>query len=181
MLDMLDKSCWIEKIVYFSDQGDVPTRDDSSHVCWKDWEGNSGQKQWGSRRILLMTRHRKFNYRRVKTVVFVSKQIFVSWFFQTLLPAFLGDSKGFPILCAFKLFPTHPLGTAHLAHWKSDFSSNFSFFSSFPLEEKKRPPLFPGGQTIPRLRLSSSTSPWTPSSSSTFPWSSPWPRCSFPF
>lgn len=80
MLESLDKLHYRKKVNFSASGGDVPAWDDSSHVCWKDWEWDSGQEQCGSKRILLINkeiRHRNFNYRRVKTVVFVSKQEFV--------------------------------------------------------------------------------------------------------
>lgn len=97
-------------------------------------EWDSGQGQGGSRKILPInkeTRHRRFNSRRVKTVVFVSKQGFVSWFFYLLL---LGDSKDLPILCDFGAFPhVLPQGDPTL-HTGKLISLPILPFSSFPLE-----------------------------------------------
>lgn len=125
----------------------------------KDWEGNSGQEQCGSRRIVLInkeTRHRKFNYRRVKTVVFVSKQVFVSWFFQVPFPVLLGTVKTSPCSVPSSFSPHAPSERSHLAHWKSNFSSNFSFlvFPSGAFFLVARPP---PGQRLSNLHVPKDT------------------------
>lgn len=179
-LGSLDKLYYRKKVYFRSSGGDAPTWDDSSHICWKDWEGDSGQEQCWSRRILLINKKKgteNLITGGLRLLVFVSKQVFVPWFFQTPFPVLLGNSRDFPILCDFRAFlHTLPQGDL-ISHIGKVIALLIFPFSSFPLM------LFLGGQITPGLGLISSAisaSPWTPSDSSTFPWSSPWPCCCFP-